>query len=141
MQDVKKVASFAKKYVVIIAWANAPNIPVVVGDLYDGVEGVRKFPPIRIDRRIGYNITYNTIYDMGYDPNIRIVIDGFTKDYSSREEAYNDLWRLQKPDDITPPQIFNSNVDKWLSKNKEGGITFRRETRSFVIWFEPTQST
>jgi SAM-dependent methyltransferase len=136
-QDLKKVSSFARKYVVVIAWANAPNIPTVVGDLYAGVEGVRQFPPMRIDRRVGYNITYNQIYDAGYDPNVRIVLDGFTKDFASREEAYRDLWRLQSPAEPVPPPLFKQNVDKWLSPSKDGGVTFRRETRSFVIWWEP----
>ena len=31
------------------------------------------------DRRLGYNVFYNMVYDLGYDPNIKIVTDGFTK--------------------------------------------------------------
>ena len=139
-QDLKKITSFARKYVVVIAWANAPNIPTVVGGLYEGVDGVRQFPPMRIDRRVGYNITYNQIYDAGYDPNVRIVLDGFTKDFASRDEAYRDLWRLLSPAAPVPPPLFKQNVDKWLSPNKDGGVTFRRETRSFVMWWEPKAS-
>jgi len=135
--DIKKASSFARKYVVFIGWANAPNIPTVVGDLFTGIDGARKFPPMRIDRRIGYNMTYNTIYDMGYDPNIKIVLDGFTKDYTSQGEAYQDLWKLQPPAEGEPPTVFKNNVDKWLTKNNNGGVTFRRETRSYVIWWEP----
>jgi hypothetical protein len=134
--DIKKVSSFARKYVVVIAWANAPNIPTVVGDLFIGVEQARLFQPMKMDRRIGYNLTYNTIYDMGYDPNVRIVVDGFTKDFTSKEEAYLDLWQLSTiPGEI--PSIFRENVDKWLSNSKNGSVTFRRETRSFVIWWDP----
>jgi SAM-dependent methyltransferase len=140
MSDFKKLCVFARKYVVVIAWANAPNIPTILGDLYAGVEGVRKFPPMRIDRRIGYNITYNQIYDAGFDPNIRIIMDGFTSDYSSREEAYQDLWRLQGTAGASLDPVFKKNVDKWLSPNQAGGFTFRRETRTYVIWFEPSQS-
>jgi len=135
-QDIKKVSSFARKFVVVIAWANAPNIPTVVGDLFVGVEQARRFQPMRIDRRIGYNLTYNTIYDMGFEPNVRVVVDGFTRDFTSREEAYQDLWQLNKiQGDIS--QVFCRNVDKWLTNNKNGGVTFRRETRSFVIWWDP----
>jgi precorrin-6B methylase 2 len=137
MYDIKKIASFARKYVAVIAWANAPNIPMVLSDLFAGIDAARKFPQMRIDRRIGYNVTYNTIYDMGYDPNIRIVTDGFTRDFASREEAYKELWLLQQPSDIAPSPVFKSNVDKWLSAKNDGGVTFRRETRTFVIWFEP----
>ena len=79
--------TFARKYVVLIAWANAPNIPSVVGDLFRNVEGTEGFPPMReTDRRLGYNVTYNMVYDMGYDPNINIVTDGFGRtDVAVRE--------------------------------------------------------
>ena len=134
--DLKKLSSFAKKWVVTIAWANGPNIPMIVGDLFTGVPEARKFPPMRNDRRISYNVTYNMIYDMGYEPNIRVVTDGFTKDFSSKEDAYKDLWQLNSITGEIPP-VFRQNVDKWLSKNAQGGVTFRRETRSYVIWWDP----
>jgi hypothetical protein len=137
MSDFQKLCHFARKYVVVIAWANAPNIPMILGDLYAGVEGVRKFPSMRIDRRIGYNVIYNQIYDAGYDPNIKIVLDGFTAEYTSREEAYQDLWRLQGPADESPAPVFKKNVDKWLTPDSRNGFIFRRETKSYVIWFEP----
>jgi ribosomal protein L20 len=35
------------------------------------------------DRRLGYNVFYNMVYDLGHDPNIKIVTDGFTKDYAA----------------------------------------------------------
>ena len=138
-QDIRKTATFARKYVVTIAWANMPNIPTVVGDLFRGVEGAEGFAPMRpTDRRLGYNITYNMIYDMGFDPNVNIVTDGFTKDYSTREEVYEDLWKLRPTTTANIPPLFRQNVDKWLTENKDGGITFRRETRSYVIWFRPS---
>jgi SAM-dependent methyltransferase len=136
MNDIQKLSSLARKYVVVIAWANAPNIPMILGDLFKGVEETRRTPPMRIDRRVGYNVTYNIIYDAGYDPNIKIVTDGFTRDFASRDEAYAELWLLRKaPGEI--PHLFKRNVDQWLTGNKNDGFTFRRETRSFVIWWEP----
>ena len=134
--DLKKLSSFAKKWAVTIAWANAPNIPNIVGDLFTGVPEARKFPPMRNDRRISYNVTYNMIYDMGYEPNIRVVTDGFTKDFASKAEAYQDLWQLNSISGTISP-VFRENCDKWLSKNSQGGVTFRRETRSYVIWWDP----
>jgi SAM-dependent methyltransferase len=136
MSDIQKISSFARKYVVVIAWANAPNIPMIIGDLFKGIDEARKLPPMRMDRRIGYNVTYNIIYDAGYDPNVRIVTDGFTADFTTREQAYAELWQLRElPGDIPP--VFKQNADKWLTENKNGSFTFRRETRSFVIWWEP----
>lgn len=136
MNDIQKLSSLARKYVVVIAWANAPNIPMILGDLFKGVEETRRTPPMRIDRRVGYNVTYNIIYDAGYDPNIKIVTDGFTRDFASRDEAYAELWLLRKAPGEIPP-LFKRNVDQWLTGNKNDGFTFRRETRSFVIWWEP----
>lgn len=122
---------------IVIAWANAPNIPMVIGDLFEGIGEAPKFPPMRIDRRLGYNINYNIIYDAGYDPNIRIVPDGFTMDYAAKAEAYQDLWQLRETGIAEPAPVFKKNVDKRLTKNKNGGIKFRRETKSFVMWWEP----
>jgi SAM-dependent methyltransferase len=139
MADLKKTVTFARKYVVVVAWANMPNVPTVVGDLFRGVEEADGFGPMRpTDRRLGYNITYNMIYDMGFDPNINIVTDGFTMDYGSRDEAYEDLWQLRPTTTDTIPELFRKNVNRWLTENKDGSITFRRETRSFVIWFRPS---
>jgi SAM-dependent methyltransferase len=135
MNDLQKTSALARKYVVVIAWANAPNIPTIIGDLFKGVPEARPTPPMRMDRRIGYNVNYNIIYDAGYDPNVRIVTDGFTADFESREKAYAELWKLrQVPGEI--PNIFRQNTDRWLTENRNG-VTFRRETRSFVIWWEP----
>jgi SAM-dependent methyltransferase len=136
MSDIRKISSFAKKYAVVIAWANAPNIPMIIGDLFKGLDQDRRMPPMRIDRRIGYNVTYNIIYDAGYDPNVRIVTDGFTQDFATREQAYTELWQLRELPGTIPP-LFKQNADRWLTDNPGGGVTFRRETRSFVIWWEP----
>ncbi len=136
-QDIKKVSSFARKYVVFIGWANAPHIPILVGGLFEGVEGARQFPLMMNTKRdAGYNVTYNMVYDMGYDPNIKIVEDGFSWDYDSKEDAYKDLWKFDKIPGKIPP-VFKKNVDKWLTKNDKGGVTFRRETKSYVIWWNP----
>jgi SAM-dependent methyltransferase len=139
MEDIIKTTAFARKYVVMIAWANAPNIPVVLGDLFAGVDTGRRMPPMRMDRRIGYNVTYNIVYDLGYDPSIRIVTDGFTRDFISREEAYRELWLLRESVQEIPP-VFEQNADKWLTPNNRGGVTFRRETKTFVMWWAPEQA-
>jgi SAM-dependent methyltransferase len=140
MNDIAKISSFARKFVVVIAWANAPNIPTIISDLFEGVGEGRRFPMMPINRGLGYNVSYNTIYDAGYDPNIRIVVDGFTRDFRTKNDAYEDLWQLQETGITDPTTVFKKNADKWLTRNKEGGITFRRETRSFVIWWEPKKA-
>jgi len=139
MTDILKLSSFARKYAVVIAWANAPNIPTVIGDLFKGVEeGGRKMPPLGIDRNVGYNVTWNIIYDAGYNPNVRIVTDGFTRDFTNREQAYTELWKLRETAGNIP-EVFRNNADSWLTNNSDGSVTFRRETRSFVMWWKPVK--
>jgi precorrin-6B methylase 2 len=137
LYDIKKVNSFARKYAVLIAWANAPSLAQICGELFEGAEDAQqRLQPRKADRQLGYNVTFNIIYDLGLEPNVRIVTDGFTKEFESREEAYQDLRRLREfPDDKLP--VFKNNVDKWLFENDKGGVTFKRETRSYVIWWEP----
>ena len=51
------------------------------------------------------------------------------------EEAYADLRRLRPIGDEEMPQ-FSRNVDKWLTDNPDGTVTFRRETRTMVLWWQ-----
>jgi len=138
MNDIPKLASFANKYVVLIAWANADSIPDVLADLFRGADGRDYSPQRPRDRRVGYNAMWNIAYDYGFDPNIRIVPDGFTKDYLSREEAYSDLIKLGSVIE-GKMGVFRDNVDRLLSPNGNG-FTFRRETKSYVIWFSPIRN-
>ena len=134
-QDIRKTASFARKYVVLIAWANAPNIPMIISDLFKDVGEAPQFPSMRMDRRFSYNMDYNIIYDLGFEPNVRIVTDGFTRTFFCRDEAYSELWKLREIPGVIP-LVFKQNVDKWLTDNKNGGVTFKRETKSYVMWWE-----
>lgn len=144
MGDIKRLSSLARKYAVIIIWSHGcPHIPVIAGKLFEGLEEEgdrRPGPPISRDRRLGNNLWYNRIYDLGYNPNLNIVEDGFTKNYANREEAYEDLARL-KPGMSELPQekqrIFKANTDQFLSQNKDGSITFLSPTKSIVLWWKP----
>ncbi|MCL1803005.1 MAG: methyltransferase domain-containing protein [Eubacteriaceae bacterium] len=138
MQDVMKLNAFANKYIVLIAWANAQNIPSIQDEMFAGTsgEGETSMPGRFEDRRVGYNTTWNMVYDMGFDPNIRIVRDGFTKDFRSHDEAYAWLRQIRPFHDQYLP-VFKKNLEPMLSENGDGTVTFRKETRSYVIWFEP----
>lgn len=140
-QDLKKLISFAKKYAVIIGWANAPSIPEVRSALFDSArksEAPVRDIPFNHDRRFQYNIMYNLVYDLGYEPNINIVKDGFEGIYSSKEEAYSHLIHLTKNPDELDLEIFKTNVDRYLTKN-ENCYRFFCETRTFVLWWETNQ--
>ena len=78
---------------------------------------------------------FNIAYDLGYEPNVRIFPDGFTADFSSREEAYAQLTRLSAQP-VTHMGRFRANADRWLTAHADGSVTFLRETRSFVMWWD-----
>jgi len=148
LNDLVRLSALAKKYVVTVIWAHGyPNIPTTIGKLFEGMEesrspGAPQSMPVT-DRRLGNNLVYNRVYDMGFDPNLRIVDDGFTKTFASREEAYDDLLRLraiyrsaQKPAE-DQMRIFRSNVDKYLTVNPDGTVTYLSTTKSIVMWWDP----
>ena len=137
--DIRKLNAFAQKYVVLIAWANAPSIPPILNELFAGTNPQaddRRPPLFKEDRRVGYNATWNMVYDIGADPNIRIVTDGFTKNFDNDNAAYAWLRRLQPFDDQYLP-IFQRNLEPYITHNSDGSVTFRKETRSYVLWWEP----
>lgn len=140
MYDLKKLNSFAKKYVVLICWANAPNIPMILHTLFQGTQPEqqkeRSFP--LPDRRIGYNTVWNQVYDMGADPNIRIVKDGFTKNFSDYAAAYEWLRRI-RPFEEKYLSVFQENLAPYLTEEVNGTVAFRVETRSYVLWWEPVE--
>lgn len=146
MDNLAKLSRFARRLAVVITWANAPAIPQIIGDLFKGTYRDGYESPIRpMDRRLGYNLMYNIVYDLGYEPNINIVTDGYTRNYPSREAAYDDLAKLQKIHvqtqgmhlmDENKRNIFRQNADRWLTENEDGGVTFKRESRLMVLWWE-----
>lgn len=140
MWDIMKLNAFARKYAVIICWANAPSIPPILNELFAGTSAGGEEGPLpsvlQEDRRVGYNAVWNMVYDMGADPNIRIVPDGFTKDFSSYDEAYAWLRRLRPFEDQYLP-IFQKNLQPYLRQNDDGTVTFRRVTKTYVLWWKP----
>jgi len=138
-QDIKKLCSFARKYVVIIGWANAPSIPEIRSKLFDSArkEG-SSIPPIPFnrDRRLQYNVLYNLVYDLGYEPNINIVKDGFERFYPTKDEAYSDLIQLIASPEMLDQEIFKANVDRYLTFLPGKGFHFYIETRTFVMWWD-----
>ncbi|MCL2678611.1 MAG: class I SAM-dependent methyltransferase [Clostridiales bacterium] len=149
LMDLVKLSSMANKLVVSIIWAHGYlSIPAIIGKLFNGMEGVRGpgagpgfMPPG--DRRLGNNIIYNRTYDLGFNPNLKIVEDGFTKNFASREEAYADLFLLRSMFNLeaTLPEeqmnIFKTNTDNFLTANADGTVTFLSKTKTVVMWWDP----
>ena len=135
LANLPKLSTFANRMAAIVTFANAPTIPHLLSGIFKDTSSAPKppFPAQGLDRKINYNVLFNIVYDMGYEPNVRIVEDGFRKDYASKEEAEADIITLGKVDE-DKTDIFRKNLDPFLTPNS-GGVTFFMETRTCVIWW------
>jgi len=101
--NLRKLSTFAHRITAIVTFANAPTLGHLFSDIFKGTaaESEKKRAPAERmkDRRVNYNVMFNIVYDLGYEPNVRVVEDGFTKDYASKEEAYEDIMVLGKVDE------------------------------------------
>ncbi|QDR82401.1 class I SAM-dependent methyltransferase [Sporomusa termitida] len=135
--DLVKINRIARKYVFILGWANAPSLREIQLDFLEGI-GQEKVPHDPDARMFGYNMMFNMVYDMGANPNIVVVEDGFERDYVSREQAYADLRFVGE---IRPEfeEQYRSNVDRYLIPQPDGGFKLLRKTKTFVLWWRPDE--
>lgn len=147
MNDIEKLSSLANKYVAIVIWANAPSIPEIIGTLFKGtIPDEELYPPKSVhpqmmhDRSNGYNTIFNNVYDLGYEPNIKILTDGFIKEFINRDEAYDFLLSLKPELSNDKKIIAKRNFDNYLTNMENGNVEFKFETRSCVIWWKPEKT-
>ncbi len=143
MFDTDRLSALANRCVAIVIWSfGCPSVPAVTYQLFkntraDGQAGPGPLPGPGKDRRLGNNLVYNKIYDKGYNPNLRIVDDGFMKTYGSYEEAYDDLRVLGPEIDKDRENIYRENVNRFITENEDGTVTFLAKTGSIVLWWKP----
>jgi hypothetical protein len=89
-----------------------------------------------MDRRLGNNVLYNRIYDLGYDVNIKIVDDGFERTFKDEKEAIKELRKLGPKFPDSKLKVFRKNVAPFLTKNKDDSIYFLAKTKSVVYYWE-----
>ncbi len=137
MRDLVKLNQAARKHVYILSFARSPSLKEARDSLCrDVTDDVLDLPPA--NRMFGYNIVFNMLYDMGIDPTVKVVEDGFHRDYDSRLAAYDDLRQLGQFH-ADREGIFRRNVDRWLTDGHDGGCTFRIETRTYIIGWQPQE--
>lgn len=138
MTDPKKLNAAAKKYVILIGWVpdHSPSIGALFENILEegGIKFSEKNDPVR-KYIMGYQYAFHQIYDMGAFPNVRVVKDGFKKNYPNREAAYSDLRSLRKfPDECF--SLFRTNADRFLSVEEDKSVTYCCEKLSYVLWWK-----
>ncbi|KFZ37795.1 hypothetical protein HR45_08030 [Shewanella mangrovi] len=134
--DLLKLNKIARKYAVVMSFANAPSLREIQLSFLQGVIDTPPVPHAN-DRNFGYNITFNMLYDMGAEPNIRIVDDGYEAQFASREEAYEAM-RFVGDIPADKEAQYRANVDKRLTANEQGFRLFCA-SRTFVMWWKTSE--
>lgn len=138
MFDLIKLNQLATKYVFVMSFANAPSLREIQLDFLEGITDA-SFPKPRPDARMfDYNITFNMIYDMGANPSVVVLDDGFERTYASKEEAYENLRFLGT---ILPEHEtrYRANVDRYLDVLDDGSVHLLRKTKTYVMWWKPCE--
>lgn len=136
--DIIRLNNIARKYAFIMCFASGPSLREIQLDFLKGIEELTQLPKKSEDfnpRIFGYNVNFNILYDLGFDPNVVILDDGFERDYSSREEAYEDL-RFVGNIPEKYEEIYRSNVDKYLVEKEDKSFKLIRTTKTYVMWWE-----
>lgn len=131
--DIKKLCRFAKKYVVMTSFLmDYPSLKTFWQDFLKGIKDENEAG--LSDRRFGYNFIFNIVYDMGANPNLKIIDTIFERDLASLEEAFS---YFRFVGEIAPQkeEIYKQNVEKYLIKTNDG-YKFKRETKSYLILWD-----
>ncbi|MBN2049017.1 MAG: class I SAM-dependent methyltransferase [Spirochaetales bacterium] len=136
LSDFERLSSFSRRIVAVVSWGDGPNIPMILGEIFKGTSSKENPSRNRFhDRRFGFNMMFNTVYDLGFAPNVRYVEDGFTADFASRDEAYEHILPLGEVDK-DKVDIFKANLEPYLTIKTDGTVTFLRKTESVVMWWD-----
>ncbi len=140
-EALEKMNAAAKKYVYIFTSAGKWFFDDLEEELW---ERIYDRPPRRGGGwRSDYMLLYNVLHDMGIYANVEIRDSTHVQRYGSLDEAAR-RWKVMR--DI--PEENEPNLREYLAKNLEeesgengGGLTFRRRTKSAMIWWPKSESS
>ena len=138
MFDILKLNQLATKYVFVMSFANAPSLREIQLDFLEGITDIPPMKKLPDERMFDYNLTFNTIYDLGANPSVVVLDDGFERIYDSKEEAYEHLRFVGK---ILPEheERYRYNVDRCLMPLEDGKWRMLRKTQTYVMWWKPSE--
>jgi len=138
LSDILRLNKIAKKYVVILSFANDISLREIQLDFLKGIIDIPQQTHPNNTRMFGYNIAFNMIYDMGANPSVVVVDDGFEKIFKSKDEAYEHL-RFVGEIPKNKEDIYRQNVDRNLTQLNDGTYHLLRKTKTFVMWWKPEE--
>ncbi|HII05950.1 MAG TPA: class I SAM-dependent methyltransferase [Methanotrichaceae archaeon] len=139
-EALEKMNSAAKKRVYIFTSAGKWFFDDLEEELW---ERVYDRPPRRGGWRSDYMLLYNILHEMGIYANVEIRDAEHVQRYESLDEAVR-RWKVMRgiPEENEP------FLREYLAKNLEGddgenggGFTFRRRTKSAMIWWPTSESS
>lgn len=135
LSDIEKLNKIAKKYAVMICFFKS-SLRQIAQNFLVGVKEQKMPPqPFKQDERmLGYNITFNLLYDMGANPNVRIITDIYEKDFESKAQAY-EFFRFLGEIPKDKEKTYKANVDKYVFETKNG-FRFEQKAQSYVMWWD-----
>ncbi len=138
MFDLLKLNQLATKYVFVMSFANAPSLREIQLDFLEGITDISFSLSRPDDRLFDYNLTFNMVYDMGANPSVVVLDDGFEAYYPSKEEAYD---ALRFVGEILPEheERYRANVDRYLDVLEDGRVHLLRKTKTYVMWWKPCE--
>ena len=136
--DIMKLSAIARKAVIVIDWANAPSFPDLTMTLC-GKENLLRYPlgtSTPPSRQFGYNCHFREAYKAGYEPNVRILRDGFDCVFADRQEADRTLIGLAEGNmkKGCRDRILQ-NFEQFYDRLPDGRIRVKLESRAAVIWW------
>ncbi|TRZ68436.1 MAG: class I SAM-dependent methyltransferase [Methanothrix sp.] len=136
-EAVAKMDAAAKRYVYILTSAGKWFFDDLEEELW---ERIYEGPPRRGGRRSDYMLLYNLLHDMGIYANVDIRDAEHVQRYESLDEAV-ERWKVMR--DVSEEN--ESFLREYLAKNLEDedgeGFTFRRKTKSAMIWWPKSESS
>ena len=135
--DLKLINAAANKYACLTCFLeDYPSLREIWLDLLEGIDdrANQKRSKERDVRMFGYNITFNMLYDLGANVNVRIFDTIYEKKFKSKDDAY-EYFKFVGDIPKSKERIYRKNIDRWIEVDNDG-VRFNRKTKSYAMWWK-----
>jgi SAM-dependent methyltransferase len=129
IEDLMKLDAAANQRVCLLIFSG-PSTGALHRALLQGIVAEPVEPPVR---QPGFMTIFNELCDLGLDPNVLHLMDGFTRCYANVDEAVEDFaWILP---DASFAFNLRRNLEQFLTPD-EKGVRFLFRTRSTLLFWD-----